>query len=130
VKTNAHLGKLRRYTNEFSFLLKPSRIAGVGIFAVHGIAKGTYLSFFFTSEASPIRRVTDKNRFFVERFGVPSQKNAYYCPPDFRRMSIGWYLNHSTRPNAFHINYQYYALKNIKAGVEITIDYRKSVAEK
>jgi SET domain-containing protein len=128
MKTSVESNKLRKRTNEFSFLLKPSRIAGIGIFAVHGIAKGTYLAFFRESEPSPLRRVTSKNRFFVERFGVPGGKNAYYCPPDFRWMSIGWYVNHSTKPNAFHINYRYFALRDIKAGTEITIDYRKSVA--
>ncbi len=129
MKSSDEANRLRKRTGEFSFLLKPSRIAGIGIFAFHGIAKGTYLAFFVDGEPSPLRRVTTQNRFFVERFGVPGTKNAYYFPPDFRRMSIGWYVNNSTTPNAFHIKYRYYALSDIRAGAEITIDYRRNRLE-
>jgi len=38
-------------------------------------------------------------------------------------MEFGWFLNHSKKPNAYHKNYEYYALNNIKAGEEITVDY-------
>ena len=38
-------------------------------------------------------------------------------------MSVIRYLNHSKTPNAYHKNYNYYALRDIKAGEEITIDY-------
>ena len=44
-------------------------------------------------------------------------------PIDFGKMEIGWYLNHSYFPNTFHKEYHFYALKDIKAGEEITIDY-------
>ena len=46
------------------------------------------------------------------------------CPKDFGCMEIGWYLNHSKTPNAYHDDdYNYYASNDIKAGEEITIDY-------
>ena len=45
------------------------------------------------------------------------------CPKDFGCMEIGWYLNHSKTPNAYHRNYEYYALRDIKTGEEITVDY-------
>ena len=45
------------------------------------------------------------------------------CPNDFSHMSIGWYLNHSSNPNAEHKNYVYYSIRDIKAGEEILIDY-------
>ena len=38
-------------------------------------------------------------------------------------MEIGWHLNHSRTPNAKHRGYRYYALRDIKQGKEITIDY-------
>jgi SET domain-containing protein len=38
-------------------------------------------------------------------------------------MEVGWFLNHSDKPNAYHENYEYYALRDIKEGEEITIDY-------
>jgi SET domain-containing protein len=39
-------------------------------------------------------------------------------------MSIGWYLNHSDQPNAAHRRYVYFALKAIRKGEEVTMDYR------
>lgn len=50
--------------------------------------------------------------------------DGYSAPKNFNRMSIGWYLNHSDTPNAYHDeNHVYYALRIIKNGEEITIDY-------
>jgi hypothetical protein len=45
------------------------------------------------------------------------------CPKDFGRMEIGWHLNHSKTPSAHHVNYNYYASRDIMAGEEITINY-------
>jgi Proteins containing SET domain len=40
---------------------------------------------------------------------------------DFHRMSIGWYTNHSKQPNVETRTWK--ALRDIKKGEEITIDY-------
>ncbi|MCA9370379.1 MAG: SET domain-containing protein-lysine N-methyltransferase [Candidatus Peregrinibacteria bacterium] len=46
------------------------------------------------------------------------------CPKYFNHMEIGCYLNHAKNPNAMHDKeYRYYALQDIHAGEEITIDY-------
>jgi hypothetical protein len=52
------------------------------------------------------------------------------CPSDFGAMPIGWYLNHSTHSNAGpgpnpnpHRRYRWYALRDIKAGEEILVNY-------
>ena len=45
------------------------------------------------------------------------------CPRDFACMELGWYLNHSKNPNAYHNDYEFYALTDIKVGQEILIDY-------
>jgi hypothetical protein len=46
------------------------------------------------------------------------------CPKDFGHMHVGWYLNHSSSPNAYpDDDYKWHALRDIKAGEEITIDY-------
>ena len=49
---------------------------------------------------------------------------GYYCPRSFTRVDVGWYLNHSDNPNAAHTDWEYFALRPIKDGEEITIDYR------
>ena len=39
-------------------------------------------------------------------------------------MHVGWYLNHLKESNAFRDNdFKWYAMRGIKAGEEITIDY-------
>ena len=109
---------------EFSFILKPAKY-GVGVFATHDIKKGTYLRLFGDENkdysASVIRDKKDVPKD-LELYCV-DRGEKLSCPRDFGCMEIGWYLNHSKSPNAFHRNYNYFALKDIKAGDEIVIDY-------
>lgn len=111
-------------TTEFSFILKPSQY-GVGVFAVHDIKARTYLRLFGTetidTDMSILRNKNDVPEFF--RQYCVDRGSKLMCPQDFGRMELGWYLNHSKTPNAFHNNRGCYALRDIKAGEEITIDY-------
>jgi SET domain-containing protein len=111
-------------TTEFSFFLKPAE-HGVGVFAAHDIKLGTYLRFFGSqtdpNEVSIVRKKEDVPEFF--RQYCVSRGDILYCPKDFGCMEIGWHVNHSKTPNAYHREYNYYALRDIKAGEEITIDY-------
>ena len=84
------------YTDEFSFILKPSPIAGVGVFVTHKIKKGTRIRVF---SGEPTRKMkmseVKKNPVlakFVEFFAVVSNGVAY-MPPNFSRLDVGWYLN-------------------------------------
>jgi SET domain-containing protein len=109
-------------TTDRSFILSPSKIHGVGVFAVHDIERDTKLRLFARNE-----KVKFVGRVPKEPFGnycVPCLCGRYARPVDFGRMSIGWYLNHSVNPNAIRRDYEYYAVRDIKAGEEITIDYR------
>lgn len=111
-------------TTEFSFILKPSEY-GIGVFAVQDIPQGTYLRLFGEGDNLKDRSV------IRDKDGVPKIFQDYcmargedlICPNDFGQMAIGWYLNHSTNPNAYHKNYNWYAARNISMGEEIFIDY-------
>jgi len=110
-------------TNEFSFILKPAEF-GVGVFAVHDIKQGTYLRLFREKDAPLVsidRKVTDVPEVF--RLFCLWRGDSMKCPSDLGRMEIGWHLNHSKNPNAQHVDYEYYASRDIKAGEEIVIDY-------
>ena len=111
-------------TTEFSFILKSAE-HGVGVFAAHDIKEGTYLRFFGDETemagVSVIRNKNDVPEFF--RQYCLDRGDTLFCPKDFGRMEVGWYLNHSKTPNAYHKDYDYYASQDIKAGEEITIDY-------
>lgn len=114
-----------RETDELSFVLRPSGIAGVGVFITHPVKKGTYLALFLDDT---IRRVSheemEKNpqlKGYCVFYGV--ERKDYYCVPHtFSKMEIGWYLNHSPTPNAER-NDGWRAARDIAAGEEITIDY-------
>jgi len=115
---------MRNKTDEFSFVLKPSE-HGVGVFATHDIKAGTYLRI-FGDEGAPVDvAVIRKKEDVPESFRkyCVDRGDILECPKDFGCMEIGWLLNHSGTPNAYHKNYEYHALRDIKVGEEITIDY-------
>jgi SET domain-containing protein len=116
-------------TNEFSFVLKPSKF-GVGVFAAHNIIKGTYLRLFGNEKMDGEIKLENQVRVFnysdvpeIFKNYCVSRGDKLACPQDFGCMPVGWYLNHSDNPNAFHKDYHYYALRDINEGEEIMIDY-------
>jgi SET domain-containing protein len=111
-------------TTEFSFILKPAE-HGVGVFAVHDIKKDTYLRFFAEETEATNMTIVRKKEDVPELFQqyCIDRGETLVCPRDFGRMEIGWHLNHSENPNAYHKNYDFYALRDIKEGEEITINY-------
>lgn len=115
---------MRNETNEFSFILKPSTY-GVGVFATHDIAKDTFLRLFGDEEKlenrAVLRKATDVPESFQEY--CINRGDQLYAPKDFGCMPVGWYLNHSKKPNAVHRHYQWYAARDIVAGEETVIDY-------
>ncbi len=113
---------LQTKTDQFSFILRPSGIEGIGVFATHNIQKGTYLRLFSPGEKVKLRKESAKHLAFLHRYSV-ELGDLLSGPEDFGRMSVGWYLNHSRRPNAEHRNYRYYASRVIRAGEEVTINY-------
>lgn len=111
-------------TTEFSFVLKPSD-HGIGVFAVHDIPAETYLRLFADDVEPEAVSVVRKKEDIPEIFRkyCIDRGDTMTGPRDFGRIDIGWHLNHSITPNAYHRQYEFYALRDIKAGEEITIDY-------
>lgn len=114
---------MKNKTDEFSFLLKPAK-HGIGVFAAHGIQKDTYLRLF--REENETSRGTNRRKDSVPEVFQQyclDRGDSLRCPQDFGRMEVGWHLNHSKEPNAYHNDYNYFALRDILEGEEITIDY-------
>ena len=107
-----------------TFILKPSSIEGIGVFALSHIPKGTLLDLFDDTDYRLISRPESESfpKSVLETYCV-EDGDGYHCPADFHRMSVGWYLNHSEQPNAGGKRENYYALRDIRKGEEITIDY-------
>jgi SET domain-containing protein len=116
---------MKNKTTEFSFILKPSK-HGIGVFAVHDIKKDTHLRLFGDGETIDLRSLARKKEDVPEIFQeyCADRGDEMLCPIDFGHMQVGWHLNHSTSPNAYpDDDYKWYALRDIKTGEEITIDY-------
>jgi SET domain-containing protein len=112
-------------TDEFSFRLGASPIHGVGVFANHDIQSGVRLEMFAGETRYLDAAPTEEAARLLDALSVEGEEGrGYYCPQSFTRVDIGWYLNHSDAPNAGHVDWEYYALRDIQDGEEVTIDYR------
>jgi SET domain-containing protein len=114
----------KEITTEFSFILKKSKY-GIGVFATHPIKKDAPLRLFGDlnlKEDVAIKRKPGSVPKIFEQYCV-FRSDFMLCPSDFGCMEVGWFVNHSKKPNIYHKNYDYYALKDIKEGDEITVDY-------
>ena len=116
-------------TTELSFLLKPSPLAGSGVFSTHNIKQGVPLLLFADDQYRVIRKETVVEGSLLhtlcQTFAV-NVADEYHCPMNFNQMDVGWHLNHSDTPNAVpdESRNNYSALRDIEQGEEITIDYR------
>ncbi len=112
----------------------PSRIHGVGVRAIRDIPAGT-LVFQRESERvrwvsrAAVRRLPPAIRALYEDFGMV-WGDQIGVPPTLNMLSVGWYVNHSDRPNvAAGDDGRFRALRRIPKGAELTADYRTFVDE-
>jgi SET domain-containing protein len=108
--------------------LGPSKIDGVGVFAIRDIKKGTDIfpdiddEIIWISKVK-VQRLRGEIRKLYEDYCVKTGDN-YGAPVCFNRINVSWYLNHSFQPNAYvDQDYHVFAKRNIKKGEEITLDY-------
>ena len=126
---------MQNVTTEFSFMLHPAE-HDIGVFAAHGIKSGTLLRLFGNETAEleggrAVYKSTFRNSMrkedvpeFFRQYCRDKGDNTLFCPQNFGCMEIGWYLNHSETPNVYEEpGFDYFALRDIKKGEEITIDY-------
>ena len=99
------------------FYLKPSPRHGIGVFAARRIAAGRPLPLFAEKDWRWLPRAP---RHIGGSFCTKGD-GGFYQPADWHRMSIGWYLNHSSRPNVCAKTWR--SVRPIRAGDELTISY-------
>ena len=110
--------------------LQPSPIHGIGCFAIRDISAGTDLFPRSSGEMvwipkNSLANLSSEIAKLYEDFCVECGDLAG-CPVNFSCMDVSWYPNHSDTPNAFcdpDKNYSFYALRDIKKGEEITLNY-------
>ena len=109
--------------------IAPSNIHGVGVIALRLIPKGTYV---FPGDDDELLWI---NKSVL--IGLPKEIKKLYkdfcvkkgklngCPKNFNKMTPAWYLKHSSEPNVgCDDEYNFYSLRNIKKGEELTVDYK------
>lgn len=106
-----------------------SSVNGVGVRAIRDIPRGTAM---FSGEServrwvarAAVRRLPTAVRKLYEDFGMVSG-DRIGVPPSLNMLSVGWYVNHSERPNIeADEDGRFHALRRIRKGEELTADYR------
>lgn len=107
---------------EFLVILKPSPIDGIGIFATTFIKKGRIVLPRIKTRRA---KIIDIPSAFL-KYCVFLNNEECSCPNSFIHMEIGWYMNHSDKPNVMRKeDRNIYAIEDIKEGDEILIDYNQ-----
>ncbi len=106
-----------------------SKIHGIGVVAIRDIPKGINL---FANDKNPmvefgqniLEGLNAELKKLYEDFCIfDNKKKKVYCPENFNVLTIGWYLNHSKKPNVRFKNDNFYTTRDIKKGEELTADY-------
>jgi len=119
----------KRIWSKALLYLGPSKIHGIGCFSDIKIRKGEYVRVWSPEDSRwiPLNKANaSPQKKLIKRFGIRTA-GGYWAPIDFLRISVGWYMNHSEAPNlgSNDGDITYFALGDIRPGVEVTIDYRR-----
>ena len=128
---------LNELANNTFVMLKPSPVQGIGVFAVRDIPLGQRQ--LFSNDSSEwikipkeeVNQLPEHSKFLVENHCLYDE-DCYYVPEyGFKMIDPVIYLNHADIPNIQSINdgEDFIALRDIKAGEELFVDYGDIVDE-
>ena len=112
--------------------LKSSKLHGIGVFAIRDIPEGTepFREFYneetFILTEKDIAELPKAVRNLITDFVVPTINGVYQIPTSgLQSLNVSWYINHSETPNMLSRDgWLFRAKRSIKAGEELTVDYR------
>ncbi|MGB2702167.1 MAG: SET domain-containing protein [Chitinophagaceae bacterium] len=112
-------------------MLKPSPIEGIGVFAIRDIPKGCRTIFsagigeWIKVSIDEVEKLPAHSRNLVETYCLYDEENYFVPSYGFKLMDTVLYLNHSAQFNIASVNdgEQFEALRDIKAGEELLVDY-------
>ena len=118
-------------------MLKPSPVEGIGVFAIRDIPKACRDMFSKPDDAAEWVTVPKKEvealpvhaQFIVGNYCLYDDDNYFIPAHGFKKVDMALFLNHADIPNIISINDGDYfeALRDIKAGEELLIDYGEIV---
>ncbi len=128
---------LAELTNNTYVMLRPSPIEGVGVFAITDIPKGCRDMFsepdandeWVTVPKKEAEALPPHAQFIVGNYCLYDDDNYFIPAQGFKKIDLSLFLNHADIPNVISINDGDYfeALRDIKAGEELVIDYGEIV---
>lgn len=126
---------LNELQRETFITLKPSTIHGIGVFALCDIPKGCRDIFskgvgnWIKLSIDDVEKLPDHSKNLVETYCLFDEDHYYVPDYGFKVMDMVNYLNHSSEPNVCSVNdgEQYEALRDIKAGEELLVNYNSLV---
>ncbi|MEO8415925.1 MAG: SET domain-containing protein [Ginsengibacter sp.] len=130
---------LNELVNHSYVILRPSQVAGIGVFALRPIPKGCRDMFskpgpddkWITLTNKEVYNLPAHARTLIENYCL-FNANQYYVPEKgFKALDVSLFLNHSDMPNIISIedgNY-FETLRDISEGEELLIDYGTIVDE-
>ena len=116
------------WLHEFKVYVAPSKIHGVGIFAINDIKKGELIFEYNFEKNYKISRKAFKEAGLNKNIQDVLSR-MYYADEEYIFIqfnnSIHWvnFMNHSRNPNMIYGLNKYFAKKNIKANEELTLDF-------
>ena len=126
---------LQELTHETFVALQPSAIHGIGVFAIADIPKGCRSLFsrntggWITLSFEEAEQLPAHSREFIETYYLYDEEKYFIPDHGCKVMDMASYLNHSSNPNIQSVNHGEYfeALRDIKAGEELLVDYGEIV---
>ena len=120
--------KLLNWLRNFKVYVAPSKIHGVGIFAIDDINKGDLIFEYSNKNTNKLSKKTlnqidiSKNQQDVLSRMYYADEEAIYIKHD---QDIHWvnFMNHSKNPNMIYSLNKYFAKRNVKANEELTLDF-------
>jgi SET domain-containing protein len=118
-------------------MLRPSSVAGIGVFALRDIATGCRDMFsqpdkndtWITLSKKEVEKLPHHAQVLVENYCLFDEEKYFVPDYGFKKIDISLFLNHSDESNVMSINEGEYfeALRDIKAGEELFLDYGEIV---
>ncbi len=119
-------------------MLRPSPIAGIGVFALRDIEKGCRSIFskpdkndqWVTVSKEEVESLPAHAKLLIENYCLYDEANYFIPDCGFKKIDISLFLNHSDTPNLISIedgNY-FETTRAIKRGEELFLDYGEIVA--
>lgn len=128
---------LNELINNTFVILKPSPVAGIGVFAIRDIEKGCRAMFskpdkndqWITIARKEVEALPDHAKHLIYNYCLYDEENYFVPDYGFKKIDVSLFLNHSDTPNLKSVedgNY-FEATRDIKNGEELFLDYGEIV---